>query len=232
MFVVVLALTVVTAFQSRTTSPLDRPIGEFRIPSTFKPCDVHGVVEKIGRVAGVPVGFEAGPDCADQSASEVMGGPMPGARVETGGDTVDLTGETLRAALDAMTARARDYMWKEIDGVIVVRPKEAWDNVWDPLTVPFRSDTEGRRLDAAFNSVLEKRKHAPLATTGTLLQRLNTAVRAEGAGQWGVAVLYGIEWTRDAGPGIVIVIRAGGRRAGPATSFATSVPLISSQEQP
>ncbi len=229
-----LLMLVAVLLQPPASSLLDHPLAGLKIPVAFKPCGIHAVLEMVGRVANVPVGFEAGTDCDVRSSADVTGGWLPDQRVAIDDGAVELTGMPLHAVLDAVVERAPDYAWKEVDGVIVVRPRSAWDNVWDPLTVPFRSPQQAKQLDEGVNGVLAKRLRPLVTTKGTLLERLNTAAVADGAGQWDVVKIREPEKWQGPGPVIGIVFRAGGSANGPGVGIWTSVPLMTSErdEQP
>ena len=74
----------------------------------------------IARSARVPIGFE-----------EVAGTPMPFegnlSTIPPSARTV-LIGLTVSDALDALVAADPRYSWREQDGVLLIRPAEAWDD--------------------------------------------------------------------------------------------------------
>src|SRR2546427_13094135 len=95
-----------------SASNLDKPIkGELRISSSFfsRPCIFGGAVDDLGRKARVLVGFESTHDC----------GPSPWlartpSLIGTGGDSVDLTGLSLRQAFDHLIMVMPTDSWKEM----------------------------------------------------------------------------------------------------------------------
>lgn len=89
------------------------------------PCDLWRTVEHISRFARVPVGFEHTANCAPQGW---------GRRPEA--DAAVLDGLTPRRMFDQLVAARPDYAWKEIDGVVVLRPVVAWQDTANVLARP------------------------------------------------------------------------------------------------
>jgi hypothetical protein len=121
--------------RSASDSLLDRRVGTRR---DGQPVVVAGVGAsyffwELAGAAGVPMGFEA------LGSSERR--PVPRA----GPAEVQLTGLTLRDALDTLVRLDPRYEWRDMDGLIVVRPVTAWSNAADPL---YRL-VDGLRLDEA-----------------------------------------------------------------------------------
>jgi hypothetical protein len=79
-------------------------------------CDVPGITTYITRHASVPAGVEMIPGC-DWSSSRPP--------VE---DRVHLQGMTLQEALERLIKIDPRYDWVENDGVIIVRPLDAWSD--------------------------------------------------------------------------------------------------------
>jgi hypothetical protein len=100
---------------------LDVTLPSVRIPSVPQPCDIHGIVQKLGRITKLPVGFQVRPECSDDLRS-AMGGLGVDRQFSTQGDTTDLSGLTFRQALDRLVALMPEYRWREMNGVAVVRP--------------------------------------------------------------------------------------------------------------
>jgi len=180
------------------TSKLDDRIdGELRVDAWFlSPCKMGLAIDQIARGADVLVGFQNTRDCWLNPRSPA--GPNTGAV---------LMGVSAREAFDKLVELMPDYRWKEIDGVVVVRPNAAWDDPRDPLnfvTGPF--DVKNVHV----NDVLEVMLHAvvePLVAPhltvvnpnrpidnlvsvtfpgGTMLDALNAVIRARGRAEWQV----------------------------------------------
>src|SRR5437762_10793018 len=119
--VVALAQTV----SAGSLSNFDKPIkDEIRVksPRFLDPCHVGGSVLELGRQAKVLVGFESTRDCW-------LTTPMPG-----GPDDAEVFASmTPRQAFDRLMTLMPEYSWKEMDGVAVVRPTQAWNDPNDPL---------------------------------------------------------------------------------------------------
>jgi hypothetical protein len=162
-----------------------------RLPDDATGTDVELIVSMAARL-GVPLGFEAadalqervsmpfsphpgnpGPSRAKPLISVRQrprdGGPRPFSRVRP--RPLDVRGVTLRQALDAAVAADGRYEWRDVDGVVVVRPRAAWRDPEHPL---LRRVTATQRDDAG----------VPMDFDGSLLDLLNTAVRAPGRLQW------------------------------------------------
>ena len=110
-----------------------------------------------------------------------------------------LTGLTLRDALDTL-AREAGYEWREMDGVIVLRPRRAWVALSHPLDI----EVEPVRLEEAIAqqalalacAVLgasdspqmpERRRFSFTFPGGRLIDFLNAAVREHGSLAWSFA---------------------------------------------
>jgi hypothetical protein len=135
-----------------SSSDLDKPVkGELRIVrSHVEPCNFGRPVDELGRKTHVPVGFESTRDCWPSAA--LIRSPSA---IETGPDTEDLTGMSPRQAFDHLMTLMPMYSWKEMDGVVVVRPKTAWDDPTDLLNFATKSfETTSERLHDALHIVL------------------------------------------------------------------------------
>jgi hypothetical protein len=114
---------------------------------------------------------------------------------------ITLTGLTLRNALDALVAADPRYEWRDIDGVIVLRPASAWNETEHPLLRrigPVHLD--GVSLNDAItfqHALLEPQlrhgpdpspNNAPRITVdlqgGTHLTLVNAIVKSQGAACW------------------------------------------------
>jgi hypothetical protein len=101
--------------------PLDRAIGtdHLGVPVVWAPEAIgNGLwARRIAQGARVPVVFEVAP-------------PTPASGLP---ERVDLSGLTVRAALDALVARDPRYAWQQVGNTIVVRPTAAWADESHPL---------------------------------------------------------------------------------------------------
>jgi len=188
-------LAAVMAVPAAAQPALDRVLGN--APGGL-PLTISGqwpqLVGNISRAAGVPMGVES----ADLSLVPPLG--------------TTLTGLTLRDALDTL-AREAGYQWREMDGVIVLRPRRAWTALSHPLDV----EMEPVRLDEAIAqqalavacAVLganetalmpERRRFSVAFPGGRVIDFLNAAVRAHGALAWSFAR------TRQNGPGFPFTV--------------------------
>ncbi len=183
----------------RTASKLDDPIrGELRIddPRSLPSCASGMAVDQLARATDLPVGFEASPDCWLSPRSRT-----PGA------SSGSLTGMSVREAFDRLIASMPMYSWKELNGVVVVRPTTAWADSDDFLNQPVQpfavtnahaDDVLHTALRAVTPSLFLPHVDVPRSGQlsgqsmtvkfpgGTLLDAFNTIVGAHGAAQWQV----------------------------------------------
>ena len=112
-----LGVTLAAPIAAQTASKLDDPIrGEFRIDDqrSLHACASGMAVDQLARAADVLVGFETTRDCWLSPRSRTAG-----ASSET------MTGMSVRTAFDHLIASMPMYSWKELNGVVVVRPTPA-----------------------------------------------------------------------------------------------------------
>ena len=119
---VLAALALATALQQTTPTGqagLDRAIDEYlRLRLPPGPCAIAGMAGRIAQAVGMPVGVEYPPvACA-------------GERTPASNDSeqLELYGLTAREALDRLVALDPRFRWIESDGVVVMRPSQAWDD--------------------------------------------------------------------------------------------------------
>jgi hypothetical protein len=186
-------------------SPIDKPItDDFRIanPRTLNPCSVGMVIDQIARKTRVMVGFENEPGCP----------PSPKATTrqlrhrESGDDGEEiLTGMTARQAFDHVTDILKMFTWQDMHGIVVVRPKAAWEDRTNPLNVPAAPLTvANQKVSDILDTILrgarppmfvphhrvpgsERSTDGPVSVTfpgGTVLDALNTVVRARHNSEW------------------------------------------------
>jgi hypothetical protein len=184
-------------------SKLDRPLnGKFYVSdvSAADDCAMFELFDQIARTADIPLGFENAPGCGF------------GRRTIVRDDQRSvLAASTPREAFDEVAALNPDFRWQEIDGMIIVRPADAWHDTANLLNLPARpfqmmnvdaDDALYRVLEAATPRVtyVQSRKQAlsPSATPvsvdfsgGSLLRALNAVVRAKGDAEWRVGYSSG-----------------------------------------
>jgi hypothetical protein len=116
-----------------TGALLDRVVGP---KPNGNPIIFHSVTDiaDLAQAARLPLGLELAPQEEARAAIKA----------------VTLTGLTVRDALNEMIARDARYEWREVDGVIVIRPLAAWTQPDHPLsreTGPVHLD-KARLIDA------------------------------------------------------------------------------------
>lgn len=182
------ALTLCVGLPLARAQSVDRTVGEEQFGGSLQLTALTGPeLAKLAVAAGVPMGFEA------------AGQPT---RLS---HPVTATGRKLSEVLDDLIRADDRYEWREVDGVIVVRPQAAWR---DPLSVfntavgPIRrremqaSDAAslmaqlfGVRSDLSSGPGDTIRFTVDLPDGGTLLGVLNAIVRAHGTMTWSLAPL-------------------------------------------
>jgi hypothetical protein len=184
-------------------SKLDRVLnGRFYVSdiSPVDDCAMFELFDQIARTANIPLGFENAAGCGFGRRTIVRDDQRSA-----------LAASTPREAFDEVAALTGSFRWKEIDGMVVVRPSSAWQVRDNLLNLPARSfqlmnvdagDALYRVLDAATPNVRYEsaRKavygvlEAPVSidfSGGTLLRALNAVVRAKGDAEWRVGYSSG-----------------------------------------
>jgi hypothetical protein len=187
----------------RGASKFDRPsAGKFRVSYLTNPddCAMFEAFDQVARAANVPLGFENLPGCGFGQRAIVS--------TDRG---LALRASTPREAFDEIASLNDSVRWQEIDGMAVVRPAAAWNDVDNLLNLPAHSfqlmnvgagDALDRVLQAATPRVRyvqsRKREQGPLEAPfsvdfggGTMLRALNAVVRAKGDAEWRVGYTKG-----------------------------------------
>jgi hypothetical protein len=197
---VVLMLAVATASEAQTRKTLDDPLGAFFVPNPLTPCAVATTLLELERSVNVLVGFERAPECS--AAADWFPDPA--------WPTVDnLSGQTVRQVLDHITMLAPAYEWRDIDGIAVIRPFNAWnDNAnalnahADGFTITDGHLREGiaaalriRNLNIAIADAesMSNRQFSVDFAGGTALDALNAVIRAHDAAMWDLGWLTSVE---------------------------------------
>jgi hypothetical protein len=124
-------------------------------------------------------------------------------RVLTTGPGTNVTGMVLRDALAALIALDPRYEWREIDGLVIVRPVAQWTDVSHPLLreigavhlsattlqdavsfVQTLQEPGKRYVPALQNADVTVRRLAVDLPAGTLLELVNAIARSHGAACW------------------------------------------------
>jgi hypothetical protein len=184
---------------SQAAPDLNSSVHEFSVasPRFLDRCHVGTTLDQMARKTQVPVGFEPTGDCWFSPRSR-----------SAGGHSETLKEMTVRQSFDYIVALMPGYAWRDVGGVVVVRPRTAWNDANDLLnfsTKPFEvagaSPVEAlhRMLLATtpslFHEFPEQHDHvtewpdgsAPVNVTfagGTVLDALSAIVRGRGNLQW------------------------------------------------
>lgn len=111
-------IAALAAAHLRAQASLDAPVRPgIRVAALdpAKPCDLSRTVEEVARFAGVRIGFEHTPEC-----------PPGGQERRAYGPSIALDGLTPRLVFDHIVQMRPDFAWREVDGVVVIRPVRAW----------------------------------------------------------------------------------------------------------
>ena len=144
-----------------------------RLPDDATDADVELIVSIAARL-GVPLGFEAVGALSERVSSPFRTQSSRDDRkiVSVRPRPLDVRGVTLRQALDAAVSADHRYEWRNVDGVVVVRPRQAWRQAEHPLLRPV---TAAQLNDAGMSMDVEG---------GTVFDVINMAVRTHGRSQW------------------------------------------------
>jgi hypothetical protein len=179
-----LGLTARQAWPGNDSRPLlDRIVGSTR---DGEPLILTGIafLPALADAVGVPMGQQLVPP----TDPAVIGLSM----------SVAATGLPLGTVLAAIVAQDPRYAWREMDGVIVFRPKAAWDNADDPLSEGIDAvRLNSVPIDEAIGVVLrafaspaerpdiaDRRRITVHLPPGTRLELLNAIVKAHGELSW------------------------------------------------
>jgi hypothetical protein len=180
-----LALSTILAGPAAAQPALDKRIGlnEFGAPIVVTAIEAN-LLGVVARAAGVPMGIEVATGATHGTASKT------------------LTGLTVRAALDVITAVDPRYEWREMNGVIVLRSPDAWNRSNHPLDAPVEplhlGNLRGRNALSIIAAVLggPQYRDVQLGDTkrfslhfagGTVLELLNAVTSAHGRLAWAFA---------------------------------------------
>ena len=178
--------------------PLDRMVPE------AQPMSVPSAVSQLARWFRVPFGFEiVGALRESVSAPHPIDESPPDPTQPPNGPEVAIGHLTLRAALDALVAADHRYEWREMQGVVVIRPVGSWNDPAHPLAQPApRTQVIDAHLGQAVDAVSRAFGRRPSVPTaqyaddsratirfdgGSRLELLNAAVRGRGAAYWQLA---------------------------------------------
>jgi hypothetical protein len=165
-------------------------------PSLVDRCNWIVTIPQIGSALNVPVGIENSRDCWLLWRGKSASGPE---------QTLNLTGMSIRQAFDHLMTFMPGFSWRELNGVIVVRPTTAWSNPRNVLSLSTAAfEARDEPLDNAIHTVLKSvtlkvfvphedvpRPADPIDqrisvsfSGGTMLEALNEIARARGRVYW------------------------------------------------
>jgi hypothetical protein len=188
-----IALVILLSVSPAPAQPaLDRVVGRSEFGDSVIIRKVDGQTFGIlARAAGVPMGFEGLPPRTKQLS-------------------IRATRRTLRDVLNAVVAADARYEWREDDGVIVMRPVDAWNDPASLLNTPVDAVSLHDMAATEIFGVLSRmvggsgppgqglgdteRFSVEIPANSTLLHALNAIVRAHGTLTWAMTP----SMTRDA----------------------------------
>jgi hypothetical protein len=150
--IVVGALSVLGSVRPAATQNFPPDPLAVRMPDDATEADVELIVSIAARL-GIPFGFEQAGALSERVSmpySTRGGASRPRPLVSVRPTPLDVRGVPLRQALDAVVAKDRRYSWREVDGVVVVRPVAAWRDREHPL---LRTVSPGTSLFDHLNSL-------------------------------------------------------------------------------
>jgi hypothetical protein len=154
---------------------------DVRMPDDAKDVDVKAIASIAARLQ-VPFGFEEVGALSERVSAPFLAHARSRPLVSVRPRPLDVRGVTFRQALDAAVSADRRYEWREIDGVLVVRPAGAWRDSTHPL---LRSAATLRPRDARLVQLLDP------APDARLFDALNEAAR-RGRLHWSLTSSSGI----------------------------------------
>ena len=172
---------------------------EIRVYVPLVPCAVPMFASRIMEVTGTSGGVESEPGCTTREPK-----PVPD------GEWISLLGLTEREALDRLVALDRRYHWIESDGIVVVRPLDAWNDPRHFMNATFSGLTlTDQHLGCAVNALAamlrgdaftpapcdwdysrtEQAGHrfSVSLPTSSILDAANAFVRAHGSMRWSLS---------------------------------------------
>jgi hypothetical protein len=192
------ALPASTFGQSRTESRVIAENLTAYVPLAL--CGVPGIARRIAESSGIPAGIESVPACRDLD-------PQPPPRWQA--EPITFLGMTVAHALDRLMTLDPRYRWTETDGVIIVRPLEAWTDAKHFLATPvsdfgftdqaignvtnlvaeaWRGDPLKLSPLEAAGSTPEANLHFSLAPrTTSIVEAMTAIVRAHGSMVWTIS---------------------------------------------
>jgi len=186
---VLTACAVTSGAQTRTT--LDNPVPVFVVPNPLPRCGLATALLHLEQSVNVLIGFERQAECVDNPSL------FPDLTAQT---LNDLSGRTVRQVLDHLVALDPNFEWRDMNGVAVVRPVNAWNDPANALHVQVdafafedaqltnavaasvrnaKLQVAGASADAAVT-----RRFAVSFSGGTILDALNAVIGAHGAAVW------------------------------------------------
>jgi hypothetical protein len=193
-----IALTVVTALflPSAAGAQDDVPVLERVITVALRmnvppgPCDVPQLTATIAKFTAAPAGIESLPGCF---LGRSLGKPPEPT------DVVFLQGLTVGEALHKLVEVDKRYYWTETEGVVVMRPVEAWGDAKHPFNKTVSLDFEEVDLRVALHEVTRQLRDEPKglavesmttpkfsvkADAKSATEALDAIVRAHGSASW------------------------------------------------
>ena len=125
---------------------------------------------------------------------------------------VDLTGLTVRAALDLLVEMDPRYSWREVAGAIVIRPTAAWDDAEHALNLPSVDTAPDQPLANAIRQVVGG--VAPSEEMAALAAQVDRGQRVTASTETGQSVLSRLSELAVAGE---LFIQVRDVRQGPGT---------------
>src|SRR5688572_21169638 len=187
-------LSCAAAAQDAAVPPLERLIdSDFRVRSTITDCTVASAAFGLARRYQFPVGIEyPRSECARLGSEQGR----------TDGELLNFRGMTVGDALKKLSALDPRYRWMESDGVVIVRPVEAWSDAKNMLNYETKSfvlkdATLADALNAIGAAITGTGREHPfsesteqgarrfnVSTRATAGEALDAIVRAHGASYW------------------------------------------------
>jgi len=205
------ALTASLAMSLAAEGALDQRIDSITVRTSLTRCALNNALLALGTQAHLLIGFESFSECflrPDATESDAAG--------------QNFTNVSPRELLDSFIERLPEYEWRDMAGVVVVRPAGGWKDPDNLLNAPARpisiengllSDglaallhTEPHPVDDYPSRSLMRHEFSMNFETGSVMEGLNALIRAHGGAMWGATirprtdgrlVLAVVLWTHD-----------------------------------
>jgi hypothetical protein len=176
---------------------LNAPVPGLRVPVSPTPCDAHAIAQQIAIATRARLGFEDLPACTTET---YPGKVWLANRIWTVGtqETVGVADMSAREALNWLTKAIPAFAWRDMDGIAIVRPTEAWSSSKDLLnsrvpslhtTVNLSESINRLFFGSRLTSTGGGRTFALSFDGGSVVDALNTILSSAPGTEWDATII-------------------------------------------